>query len=65
MEKEISKPLLKYEVFGNPIGSIGNCYYFISSLRKLLKSNCLKTWENQRSLDKERVNILSNHFLEE
>jgi hypothetical protein len=57
--------LLKYEVFNNPIGHVGNCYYFISSLKKILKYGLIELWEGQRSLDMKRANEMAQYFYDE
>ena len=53
------------EVFGNPTGNIGDCYYFISSLRKMMAFKGISLWDGQRSLDKSRVEEIKNCLMVE
>lgn len=57
-----NKSILKYDIFRNPIGQTGNCYHFISSLKKILKHGLIELWEGQRSLDIERAKTMAEYF---
>lgn len=48
-----------------PIGKINNCFFYICSLKKLIEKENIQLWEGQRSLDNERVTLISETFLNE